>query len=63
MQGYKLAKEFDKYLLNKSKELYEESNVSFIKIYRNLRFLPTIIIYNRTKKRFITIARRLMGKK
>lgn len=59
-EGYKLAKEFDKYLLSKSKELYNESDISFVKIYRDLKFVPTIIIYNRAKKRLVAIARRLV---
>ena len=59
-QGYKLVKEFDKYLYNKNKELYDVSNISFIKIYRNLKFTPTLLVINRMKDSLIKIGRRMI---
>lgn len=59
-QGYKLVKEFDKYLYNKNKELYDVSNISFIKIYRNLKFTPTLLVINRMKDGLIKIGRRMI---
>ncbi len=51
--GYKLAKEFDKYLAEKSSELYNCSDISFIKIYRRLGFIPVLILFNRLKNKII----------
>lgn len=59
-QGYKLVKEFDKYLYNKNKELYDVSNISFIKVYRNLKFTPTLLVINRMKDSLIKIGRRMI---
>lgn len=59
-QGYKLVKEFDRYLYNKNKELYDVSNISFIKIYRNLKFTPTLLVINRMKDSLIKIGRRMI---
>lgn len=59
-QGYKLVKEFDKYLHDTNKELYEVSNISFIKIYRGLNFTPTLLIINKMKDNLIRIGRRMM---
>lgn len=55
--GYKYAKKFDQYLLNKSEELYNESNTSFIKIYRKLRFIPVLIVFNRMKNGIVNMAK------
>ena len=56
--GYKYAKEFDKYLKEKSLELYNESNISFIKIYRKFKFLPTLLIFNKLKNKIVTIVKK-----
>ena len=37
-----------------------EQDKAFVKIYRDLKFVPTIIVYNRAKKRLVAIARRLI---
>lgn len=58
--GYKLVKEFDKYLYNKNKELYDVSNISFIKIYRNLKFAPTLLVINKMKDSLVKIGRRMI---
>lgn len=41
--GYKEAKKFDEYLKNKSLELYNETNKSYIKIFRNSRFIISLL--------------------
>ncbi len=41
--GYKKAKEFDEYLKNKSLELYNETNKSYIKIFRNSKFIINLL--------------------
>ena len=56
-KGFKYAKEFDKYLLNKSNELYKESNTSYIKIYRKLGFVPVFIIFNNVKNTIVKIVK------
>lgn len=57
--GYKFAKKFDEYLLNTSRELYNESNISFVKIYRKLKFIPILILFNNLKEVIIRIAKGL----
>ena len=59
LQGYKFVKKFDDYLKQTSQELYKVSNISFIKAYRCLHFLPILIIPNKTKKLFIRIAKKV----
>ena len=58
-EGYKLAKSFDNYLKMTSPELYKESNISFIKIYRKLKFLPTLIVFNKFKDFFVNFLKRV----
>lgn len=58
-EGYKNARLFDKYLKETSQELYKESNISFIKIYRKLNFLPTLIVVNKVKDTFINFGKRI----
>lgn len=41
--GYKRVKEFDDYLKNKSLELYNETNKSYIKIFRNSKFIINLL--------------------
>ena len=60
VKGYNLVKEFDKYLRKTSSELYKVSNISFIKIYRYLKFLPILLISNRFRTIFIKIARKVL---
>ena len=43
-QGYIKAKEFDIYLKNKSIELYNETNKSYIKLFRKTKFVINLII-------------------
>lgn len=62
-EGYKLAKNFDKYLLKTSPELYKVSDVSFIKIYRKLSFIPVFIVFNKLKEHVIKVMRRLRRRK
>ena len=47
--SYKNVKEFDLYLRNNSKELYKETNNSFIRIYRKTKFMLIFIIPNKLK--------------
>jgi len=58
-EGYKLAKTFDYYLKKTSSELYKESNISFIKVYRKMKFLPTLIVFNKFKEVFINFIKRV----
>lgn len=58
-EGYKNARLFDKYLKKTSQELYKESNISFIKLYRKLNFLPTLIVVNKVKDTFINFGKRI----
>lgn len=60
--GYKIVKKFDKDLLNANKELYDESNISYIKIYRKLGFIPSFLLPNRLKNLFSRIAKKIRGK-
>lgn len=62
-EGYKNAKKFDKYLFNKSIELYKLSNISFIKIYRKFKFIPILILFNNWKKTLETFGRRIMRRR
>lgn len=58
-EGYKLAKSFDYYLKKKSPELYKESNISFIKLYRKMKFLPTLIVFNKFKNFLVGFLKRV----
>lgn len=58
-KGYKYVNDFDKYLLSISLELYKESNISFIKIYRILKFIPILLLTEKSKNRFIRIAKKV----
>lgn len=62
IEGYKLAKKFDKYLLNTSPELYKVSNTSFIKIYRKFKFIPVFIIFNKVRNLIIRIIKKIRRK-
>lgn len=57
-EGYKLVKNFDKYLYNKNKELYDISDISYIKVYRKLKFTPRLLLINKIKDNLISIGRR-----
>lgn len=57
--GYKYAKKFDEYLFKVSRELYNESNISFIKVYRKLKFVPILILFNKLKELIIRLAKGL----
>lgn len=48
-EAYRLVKSFDNYLLKSNKELYDLINVSYIKIYRILKFLPVLFLFNKIK--------------
>lgn len=58
-EGYKYIKEFDKYLFEKSRELYEVSNISYIKKYRKLKFIPVIILSSSIKNILMKYGRKL----
>lgn len=57
-EGYNLIKEFDKYLLKESKELYEVANISYVKIYRKLKFLPILLLPKKIKEILVNIKRK-----
>lgn len=59
-EGYKLVKNFDKYLYNKNKELYDISDISYIKVYRKLKFTPRLLLINKIKDNLISIGRRVV---
>ncbi len=61
-EGYKLVKEFDKYLYDTNKELYEVSDVSFIKVYRKLKFTPTLLVINKMKNTLVKFGKRMMSR-
>jgi len=60
--GYKIVKNFDKYLLNKNKELYDVSNISYIKIYRKVKFIPSFLLPDRVKNLLWRIAKKIRRK-
>lgn len=62
-EGYKFAKDFDKYLLNESPELYGVSNISFIKVYRKFKFIPILVLFDKLKKNLENFGRRLMRRR
>lgn len=61
--GYKFAKDFDKYLLKKSPKLYKISDTSFVKINRKLKFLPNLILFNKVKEKVEYLGRKLIRRK
>lgn len=61
--GYKFAKDFDKYLLKKSPKLYKISDISFVKINRKLKFLPNLILFNKVKEKVEYLGRKLIRRK
>ena len=57
--GFKLVKEFDKYLVEKNSELYDISNISYIKIYRKLNFVPSLILTSKIRDMLMNFGRKL----
>ena len=57
-EGYKLIKEFDTYLFNKNKELYDLSNISYIKYYRKVKFTPILILPRKLKDKLVNFGRK-----
>lgn len=58
-KGFKLVKEFDKYLLEKNRELYDVSNISYIKIYRKLKFIPMLVLPKKIRDMLMNFGRKL----
>lgn len=45
-----------------NKELYEVSDVSFIKVYRKLKFTPTLLVINKMKNTLVKFGKRMMSR-
>jgi len=54
-EGYRLVKELDKYLYEHNRELYDIINISYIKIYRKLKFIPILLLFDKFKTILVKI--------